>query len=84
MPPNSETKETLIFSDKQEIYYGGYYYDVTSFISRHPGGKVIEFYIDKSEDATIPIQQFHGGSIKKVIALMNTLHKRQANLLDSK
>ena len=92
MPPNTESRETLLearepvvkFPEEQEIYYNGYYYNVSNFISRHPGGKVIEFYLDKREDATIPIQQFHGESIKKVLAIMNSLPKRRATLFDRK
>jgi len=37
---------------KKEILYDGYFYDVTSFIDRHPGGYVIDYYTNSGEDGT--------------------------------
>jgi cytochrome b involved in lipid metabolism len=87
MPPNTleakilteEKRELISKSDKdtkQEILYEGYYYDITSFIPRHPGGSVIKFYTPPGEDATLAIQQFHNRSLKQVLAIMKTLPKR--------
>lgn len=42
------------------------------------GGKIIEFYTKGGEDATLPIQEFHNRSTKKVAAIMNSLKKRAA------
>lgn len=61
-----------------EVLYDGYYYDVTDFIKRHPGGNIIELYTENGEDATIPIQQFHYRSLKTVLARMKGLKKRPA------
>jgi len=63
---------------KKELLYEGYYYDVTEWVKRHPGGRIIEFYTQSGEDATITIQQFHQRSTKKVMAIMNSLKKRPA------
>ncbi|ODM90156.1 Fatty acid desaturase 3 [Orchesella cincta] len=62
---------------KFEILYDGYYYDVTEFAKRHPGGDVINLYKD-GDDATIPIQQFHYRSLKTVMAKMKGLSRRPA------
>ncbi|CAL8085963.1 unnamed protein product [Orchesella dallaii] len=62
---------------KLEILYEGYFYDVTEFIKRHPGGNIIELY-QNGEDATIAIQQFHYRSLKMVLARMKGLPKRPA------
>lgn len=69
---------------KLEVLYDGYYYDVTEFIKRHPGGNIIELYTDAREDATIPIQQFHYRSLKTVMAKMKGLPKRPASEEESK
>jgi len=67
---------TLTPPKRKEIFYEGYLYDVTDWIPKHPGGRVIEYYTDEREDATIPIQQFHHRSIKQILARMKTLPKR--------
>jgi hypothetical protein len=61
---------------RKEILYEGYYYDVTDFIQRHPGGNVIKFYTEPGEDGALAIQQFHHRSIKQVLAMMKALPKR--------
>lgn len=30
----------------KEILYEGHYYDVTKFIKKHPGGSIIEYYVE--------------------------------------
>jgi len=64
--------------ERKEILYEGYFYDVTEWIRRHPGGKIIEFYTKKGEDATIPVQEFHNRSTKRVMNIMSSLKKRPA------
>jgi len=79
MAPRPRTAEEVGTSPlRKEIYYEGYLYDVTDWIPDHPGGKIIEFYTDEGEDATIPIQQFHQRSIKQILARMKTFSKRPA------
>ena len=69
---------------RKEILYDGYYYDVTDWIDRHPGGKVIEFYTESGEDATCAIQQFHNRSAGRVQGLMKAFKKRPAKDQESK
>jgi cytochrome b involved in lipid metabolism len=66
--------------ERKELYYKGFFYDVTEWVRRHPGGKIIEFYTKKGEDASLPIQEFHNRSTKKVMGIMNSLKKRPATL----
>ncbi|ODN03474.1 Fatty acid desaturase 2 [Orchesella cincta] len=74
---DSVTKES---SGRKEVYFEGYFYDVTDWVKRHPGGRIIEFYTKSGEDATLPIQQFHQRSEKKVKAIMSSLKRRPAEL----
>ncbi len=67
--------------EKKEILYDGYFYDVTDFITRHPGGSVIEYYTKAGEDSTHAIRQFHQRSFKRVQGMMSAFKKRPA--LDS-
>lgn len=46
---NTETDQWLIYGDKV--------YDISKFIKKHPGGKVISYY--QGQDATEPIAAFH-------------------------
>ncbi|XP_037039828.1 acyl-lipid (8-3)-desaturase-like [Bradysia coprophila] len=62
---------------RKEILFDGYFYDVTEFVQKHPGGSVIEYYTEKGEDATHAIQQFHKRSKEKVRLMMNSLKRRQ-------
>ncbi|XP_035716591.1 acyl-lipid (8-3)-desaturase isoform X3 [Folsomia candida] len=64
--------------DKLEILYDGYYYDVTEFSKRHPGGDIILYYTEKGEDATQAIQQFHNRFFRKVRSMMSNLKRRPA------
>lgn len=41
-PPVSDS-----VGERKEVYFKGYFYDVTEWIRRHPGGKIIEFYTKK-------------------------------------
>lgn len=68
-------------ADKKEILFNGYFYDITDFIEKHPGGNVIYYYTKTGEDATHAIEQFHHRSIKQVKAMINSLKRRPA--LDS-
>lgn len=70
--------EEPIISSRKEILYEGYLYDVTDWISRHPGGKVIDFYTNVGEDASLAVQQFHYRSMKQVLGIMKSLKKRPA------
>lgn len=63
---------------RKEILCDGYFYDVTEFISKHPGGTVIEYYTEKGEDGTHAIQQFHQRSIKRVNIMMRSFKRRKA------
>jgi len=79
LPDSENTVKTLKpSSGRQEIYYDGYFYDVTEWIPRHPGGGVIKFFTQKGEDATIPIQQFHKRSWKKILGILKSLRRRPA------
>lgn len=75
-----ENNNTVENSQKKklEVLYDGYFYDVTDFIERHPGGKIMELYTESGEDATIAIHQFHYRSLKMVLARMKGLKKRPA------
>lgn len=64
---------------RKEILFDGYFYDVTDFIRKHPGGRIIEFYTQTGEDGTHAIQQFHQRSIKRVKPIMSNLKKRPAS-----
>lgn len=70
--------------DKLEILYDGYYYDVTEFSKRHPGGDIILYYTEKGEDATQAIQQFHNRFFRKVRSMMSNLKRRPAPDNESK
>ncbi|CAL8112227.1 unnamed protein product [Orchesella dallaii] len=62
-----------------EILYDGYYYDVTDFVRRHPGGReIIGYFTHPNEDATIAIQQFHARASDKVNGIMKALKRRPA------
>jgi len=82
MAPKSEREdlstETSTPPAKKEILYEGYFYDVTEWVKRHPGGRIIEFYTKTGEDSTLAVQQFHQRSTKKVMAIMSSLKKRPA------
>jgi hypothetical protein len=80
---NLNTSEPLVSEqvkvEGKEILYEGFYYDVGSFMERHPGGNIIKFYTEPGEDATMAIQQFHHRSIKQVLAIMTSFPKRPAS-----
>jgi len=86
MPPQQISPETEVSNPvpgKKEIYYDGYMYDVTEWMPKHPGGTIIKFYTDPDEDATIPVQQFHQRSFKRVLAIMQKFPKRPATIMES-
>lgn len=80
MAPHSSpnTGEGKEIKPKKEVLYEGYFYDVTDWVKRHPGGRIIEFYTKGGEDATHAIQQFHQRSAKKVNVIMSSLKRRPA------
>lgn len=63
----------------KEILCDGYFYDVTHFIKKHPGGTIIEYYTKRGEDATQAIQQFHQRSSNKVQMMLKSFKKRVAS-----
>jgi len=67
---------------RKEIIYEGDVYDVTDWVSRHPGGRIIEFYTQPGEDSTLAIQQFHNRSMLRVSGLMKSM-KKTANKADN-
>jgi len=77
LDPQSLTNGTSSLPSKQrkEILYEGEVYDVTDWISRHPGGRIIEFYTQPGEDSTLAIQQFHNRSMLRVSSLMKSMKK---------
>jgi len=77
-------EEAPVIAPKKEILYDGFFYDVTSFIDRHPGGQVIDYYTNNGEDATVPIMEFHNRSKARVNAIMKVLPKRPAQEHESK
>lgn len=84
MAPKEITEKTATqisdhIGDRKEILFDGYYYDVTNFISTHPGGSIIKYYTHAGEDATHAIQQFHHRSKKRVKIMMNSFKKRPAS-----
>lgn len=66
-------------NDRKEILFDGYFYDVTDFIPKHPGGSIIKYYTQTGEDSTHAIQQFHLRSIKRVKGIMSSFKKRPAS-----
>lgn len=46
MAPNAHPPQITSASSVKEILYEGDYYDVTNFIKQHPGGSIIEFYVE--------------------------------------
>lgn len=65
-------------NNRKEILFDGYFYDVTDFIAKHPGGSIIKYYTQTGEDATHAIQQFHLRSIKRVKGIMGSFKRRPA------
>ncbi|CAL8122102.1 unnamed protein product [Orchesella dallaii] len=62
---------------RKEIIYDGNYYDVTDFITRHPGGEqIMGWFTLPGEDATTAIEQFHARSFTKVEGIMKSLKSR--------
>lgn len=90
MAPNVGSGEitTTTFEDngkgREEIYYNGYFYDVTDFIRRHPGGNIIKFYTAHGEDATQAIDQFHYRARNRVETIMKTFKRRPAEKQERK
>jgi hypothetical protein len=69
-------KDDSVYPLRKEMYEG-FYYDLTDFIQRNPGGYEINSFTEPGEDGTLVIQRFHQ-SIKQVLAMMNALPKRPA------
>lgn len=91
MPPNiSNGKSAEICAEnnnqfrRDEVLYNGYFYDVTNFINKHPGGNVIRFYTEHGEDATQAIEQFHYRSMSRVESLLKSFKRRPATANERK
>lgn len=80
---HKEMKNLELIAGRKEILFDGYFYDVTDFIKKHPGGRIISYYTNSGEDSTHAIQQFHYRSIKRVKVMMNSLKKRPASISES-
>jgi len=78
-PETFHEHETEPSPQVKEILYDGYYYDVTSFVKKHPGGSIIDYYTQRGEDATNAIQQFHQRSAKKIDIMLKSFKRRPAN-----
>ena len=61
---------------RTELCFDGDYYNVATWAKHHPGGKIIEFYTEKGEDASIAIRQFHLRSMPKVMSILKSLKCR--------
>nr|A4KDP0.1 RecName: Full=Acyl-lipid (8-3)-desaturase; AltName: Full=AN Delta(5)-fatty-acid desaturase; AltName: Full=Acyl-lipid 5-desaturase; AltName: Full=Delta-5 desaturase [Rebecca salina]ABL96295.1 delta-5 desaturase [Rebecca salina] len=63
-PPSAQLHEvdTPQEHDKKELVIGDRAYDVTNFVKRHPGGKIIAYQV--GTDATDAYKQFHVRSAK--------------------
>jgi hypothetical protein len=69
---------------RKEVLYKGTLYDVTDFVRRHPGGRIIEMYARPGEDASDAFDQFHRRSIDKVMKTLGTLPSRPAPIHNEK
>lgn len=65
----SQKKELFIELDNEPRIY-----DVTDFVKKHPGGNVINFYLE--QDATDPFTEFHFRS-KKALKMLKSLPNRE-------
>jgi len=65
-----------------EILYEGFYYDITDFARKHPGGNVIMFYTEPGEEATQAMQQFHNRFINKIHLMLKSFKSRPATKED--
>jgi len=61
---------------KLELQYNNYAYDVTSFVDKHPGGKIIAMYLKTKEDSFNAVEQFHFRAIDRVHNIMKALPRR--------
>jgi fatty acid desaturase len=75
-PKRALKRKGLKENERKEIRYKGRFYDVTNWIERHPGGRIIEFYTNNDEDASIAIQQFHLRSASKVQGILKSFKSR--------
>ncbi|CAL8109765.1 unnamed protein product [Orchesella dallaii] len=79
---NNNNNNSITTPIKKEILSDGWYYDVTDFARRHPGGSIIEYYTKTGEDATLAIQQFHHRSQGRVKAILKSFKRRPAEDAD--
>jgi cytochrome b involved in lipid metabolism len=77
-PGIPDLAQEAVNNGRKEILYEGFFYDISSWIKRHPGGGIIEFYTQPGENATIAIKQFHNRSMGRVQNIMKGLPKRPA------
>lgn len=54
----------------EEVLIKGRWYNVTDFVNRHPGGRILNFY--RGKDATEPFVEFHTRS-KKADKMLESL-----------
>ena len=65
--------------NKKEILIEGRVYDITNF--KHPGGSVIDFYVNSGADASFAFKEFHQRS-KKTQLVLKSLASRKAEEYD--
>ena len=70
-PPNtSKTLQSEKLGAKpgpKVVAIDGVVYDITNFIQRHPGGKVIEFYLDQDATDVFKAMHYHSKKAEKVL-----------------
>jgi len=77
-PRKAEASQQNASSEKVEVLIRNKYYDVTNFMTTHPGGTVIKFYAGKGVDATEAFDNFHVRSFK-ADKFLNSLPSREAD-----
>jgi fatty acid desaturase len=81
MAPNKLADKTIEPSGPKfgpRVQIDGYWYDISSFVKRHPGGSVIKFY--DGLDATDVYQALHHRSKKSNLVLQSLPRERVENL----
>lgn len=72
-PPNTDSKtvRTELKPQKSEgpkiLSIDGVCYDITNFVQRHPGGKVIEYYLDQDATDVFKAMHYHSKKADKVL-----------------
>eukprot|EP00039_Didymoeca_costata_P022416 m.4446 g.4446 ORF g.4446 m.4446 type:complete len:425 (-) comp2987_c0_seq1:207-1481(-) len=83
MPPNVEVRkrEAAIAADasptvEKEVLINGRWYDVQSFAKRHPGGRILNYYLGK--DGSDAFNEFHNRS-EKAKKMLTSIKSRPYN-----